>query len=403
MRLKFAKLAFQGLLFISMFVLGIFAFSGCIGQEEEALIVVGPWAGDEMEAFMPVLEAFTQETDIAVNFTTTRAEDLAPTLPAQFEAEETPGDIIFMWASWIKENTEHIVDLSDIIDLNDFTGVSDQATVDGKVYGAPYTGKLKPGFWYRRSFFETHGLEAPTTWNDFVALLDTIQEIAGIEAPIASGDGVGWPLSDIVEHFLLTFGGVELFEGLKDGSVSWTSAEVTTIFEDRLVPLLEAGYFSEPKAWDVIIEDWWTGKYALYPMGSWITGMVADSSDLGVFALPGNEALVFAGPDFFFIPKYSDRQDDAKKLAEFIAGVEGQTIQVGQGGHVATNLGVTLQAYPDVDRRVAAILAGAATVVDLDDTIGGDFQANFWSQLQLLWVHPEDVTTVLADIEAKAP
>lgn len=367
------------------------------------LIIIGPWSGDEMENFMPVLEAFTEKTGIEVQYKMYRAEDLATILPAQFEAEMAPADVIFMWAWWIRNNTDHILEISDIVDPNDFMpGIVDQVSVDGKIYGAPYTGKVKPGFWYRISFFKEHNLEVPTTWDEFVSLLETIKGIDGIEAPIASGDGVGWPLSDVTEHFLLTFGGVDLFQGLINGSVSWTSDEVKDIFKNRLVPLLQEGYFSEPKDWTLILEDWWAGKYALYFMGSWITGMVENASDLGVFSLPGAEAFVFC-PDFCFIPKYTEHPDEAKELVKFLSSAEGQTIQVKQGGHIATNLGVSLDDYPEVDKRVAQLLEGATAVTDLDDTIGGEFQTNFWDQLKYLWVHPDEWETVLQNIESKAP
>jgi len=356
-----------------------------------------------MESFTPVLEAFTEKTGIEVEYRIYRAEDLATILPAQFESGMAPADVIFMWAWWIANNTDHILDISDVINPDDFMpGTVDQVTVDGKIYGAPYTGKVKPGFWYRISFFEEHNLEVPTTWAEFETLLETISEIPGIEAPIASGDGVGWPLSDVTEHFILTFGGTELFQGLIDGSVSWTSDEVKAIFRDKLVPLLKAGYFSEPKDWTLILEDWWEGTHALYFMGSWITGMVDNASDLGVFSLPGAEAFVF-GPDFMFIPKYTEYPAEAKELVKFLSGAEGQTIQVKQGGHIATNLGVKLDDYPEVDKRVAQLLEGATAVTDLDDTIGGEFQTTFWDQLKYLWVHPDEWEDVLANIEAKAP
>jgi len=396
------KQVFSGILLVSVFVLGTFVFSGCIGQEEAVFTVVGPWSGAEFEAFKPVLDAFTEETGIEYNYTATRAEDLATLLPAQFEAEKTPGDLIFMWNTWVKENKEHALDLTDIVDLSEFTEVSNQGVVDGKVYAAPYTGKIKPGFWYRKSFFAANGLSVPTTYAEFASLCDQIAAVNGVETAIASGDGVGWPLSDITEHFLIAYGGVDLFEDLKAGTVSWTSPEVTAVFEDYLVPLIADGHFSEPKEWTLILEDWWAGKHGLFFMGSWITGMVDDVTDLGVFAVPGADAFVF-GPDYFFVPKYTDNEDDAKELTKFLAGAEGQKVQVAQGGHVATHLDVMGNDYKaGIDRQIGEIVAGATTVTDLDDTIGGEFQTNFWDQLKFLWVHPEDLATVLAEIEAKA-
>ena len=382
---------------------GIGWFAKPAPPQQATLTIIGPWSGDELKNFLPVLNAFTNKTGIPVQYKMYRAEDLAELLPAQFAAGKAPGDVIFMWAWWIKNNTEHIADLSDIINASDYLpGVVDQVTKDGKIYGAPYTGKVKPGFWYRLSFFEEHGLEVPTTWSEFTALLDKIKTIPGIVTPIASGDSVGWPLSDVTEHFILTFGGVDMFYGLINGSISWTSDEVKAIFRDKLVPLLENSDFSEPKDWTAILSDWWEGKYALYFMGSWITGMVDNASDLGVFSLPDADAFVFA-PDFCFIPKYSQNIDAAKQLVAFISGKEGQAIQVQQGGHIATNKEVSLDNYPTVDRRVANILQGATAVPDLDDTIGGEFQTNFWDQLKYLWVHPSEWENVLTNIQAHAP
>ena len=285
--------------------------------------------------------------------------------------------------------------------MNFRPGALDNVTVNGEIIGIPYTGKVKPGFWYRKSFFKEHGLTEPKTWDEFVALLDKISKIEGIKAPVASGNGVGWPLSDVTEHFILTFGGSELQKDLIAGEVKWTSESVRKPLE-KLNSLLKAGYFGEPVEWTTVMEQWWNGQYGLYFMGQWLTGMVNDPTDLGVLALPGNEAVVFA-LDYAFIPKYSKNIDAAKKLIQFLAGPEGQTVQVKQGGHIASANGVPLDAYPPVDREIAELLQGKATVNDLDDSIGGMWQTTFWDQLKLLWVRPERLESVLDALQSNMP
>jgi len=135
--------------------------------------VIGPWSGVEMDAFIPVLEAFKAETGIDYTYQTYRAEDLANVLPAQFSAKKSPADVIFMWSSFITSNTKSIVELTDVIDTDAYIpGALDNVTAaDGAVYGIAYTAKVKPGFWYRKSFFEAHGWTAPRTWDEFVTLL----------------------------------------------------------------------------------------------------------------------------------------------------------------------------------------------------------------------------------------
>lgn len=369
------------------------------------ITVIGPWSGEEREAFMPVLEAFERRTGINVRYRIYRAEDLATLLPAQFDAGKTPGDVIFMWAWYISEigPDGDALNVTDLVDETDLApGALAPVKVDGTVYGGAYTGKVKPGFWYRKSFFEDNNLTEPETWDEFVMLLGNISLIEGIVNPIATGDGVGWPISDIVDHFLITYGGPQLQRDLIAGNVDWTSNVVKSIFEDRLVPLLEAGYFSEPIEWTTAVDLWWDGDYGLYFMGSWITGMVDNPGDLGVFSLPGTEGLVFAA-DYFFIPTYTEYPDEAKELFKFLISEDGQATQVGEGGHLATNVHVALGDYPPVDREVAELMEGMEVLLDLDDTIGGEFQTTFWDQLQLLWVHPEELDSVLAAIQEKAP
>jgi multiple sugar transport system substrate-binding protein len=370
------------------------------------ITVVGPWSGAEMDAFLPVLARFEALSGINVKYRVLRAEDLATLLPAQFAAGTAPGDVIFMWAWWIGQQAQagHILDVTDQIDTADFLpGTFDQVTIDGKIYGGAYTGKVKPGFWYRKSFFAANGLTPTTvnsTWADFAALLADIKAIPGVVDAIASGDGVGWPLSDITEHFLITFGGAQLQYDLIAGTADWTTDPVRSIFEDYLVPTL--GNFSDPIEWTTALDLWWDGDYGLYFMGSWITGMVANASDLGIIPLPGCEALVLPA-DYFFIPKYTKYPDEAKELFRFLISEEAQRLQVAQGGHLATNINVPLDSYPPVDRMVREFIADYAIAPDLDDTIGGEFQTTFWDQLKLLWVNPAALDDVLAAIQAVAP
>jgi multiple sugar transport system substrate-binding protein len=378
-----------------------------LGEDLEALpatiTVIGPWAGKELDAFEPVIDRFERLTGINVVIKVLRAEDLAPVLPAQFAAGTAPGDVIFMWASFIRNQTSHMMNLTDVIDADELlAGALDEVSVGDTVYGGVYTGKVKPGFWYRKSFFAANNLTVPTTWQEFLDLLADIDGISGIVNPIVSGDGVGWPLSDVTEHFLITFGGPDLQRDLIAGTVNFTSTEVRTIFEDRIVPLLEAGYFSEPTEWTTAVDLWWDGDYALYFMGSWITGMVKNATDLGVFSLPTNEGMVFAA-DYYFIPAYTEYPDEAKELAAFLSSAVAQRLQVQQGGHIATALGVSLTEYPALDAQIASLTVGVDIVRDLDDSYGGVFQTTFWDQLKLLWVSPAELDDVLLAIQNAVP
>ncbi len=375
-----------------------------------AVQVIGPWAGGEWANFKPVLDAFKNATGISYQYTTSRQEDLSPTLPINFQAQQSPADLIFMPSASIKQYAGRgwVADLTGTLSTSSYQpGALDPLTVSGKVWGGAYTGKVKPGFWYNSSFFTSHNLNVPTTWAGFAQLLWDIKNTSGVSAPILSGDGVGWPLSDVTEGFIETYGGAAMHRALTNRTLSWTHPSVEAVFQNYLVPTLENGFWSAPQTWNdpAVISSWWNGAYPLYFMGSWITsGFVPNPANLKVFSLPGggsNQGIVFAA-DYFFVPKYAAHADLGKRLAQWLASKDAQTIQVGVGGHIATAAGVSASAYPALDAQVASLMQGKAVLTDLDDTIGNPFQGHFWSELQSLWANPANWQTVLANIQAAA-
>jgi len=378
------------------------------------LRVIGPWAGSEKDKFLPVLNLFKNQTGINYEYITTRQEDLQSLLPNWFAAKNAPADLIFMPSAYVKlyGTQGHAADLSTAITQSNYqAGALDPLKDGNKLYGGAYTGKVKPGFWYRQSFFTANSLQVPTSWAGFETLLADIESRGLVNnTPIISGDGVGWPLSDATEHFLATYGGPSMNRALTAGTLSWQDASVRAVFSNYLVRTLTPGTvcvascWSAPRQWDTGVAEWWRGDYALYFMGSWITGMVPTPSDLGVFSLPGapgTTGIVFAA-DYFFVPTYAKRLDAAKQLAGFLGSSAAQTEQVKVGGHVATVTGVSMSAYPAVDAMVAGLMTGKEVLSDLDDTKGPPFQPIFWSELQGLWADPSTLDTVLANIQAAA-
>ncbi len=373
------------------------------------LTVIGPWSGTSAEYFKAVIGNFTKKyPNIQIKYISMRAEDVAKTAPLHFAAQSTPADVIITpWAWWIVEMAKkgYVVDISDLVKPDEYiSGIVDKVTYNGKIYGAPFTMWLKPGFWYRKSFFQAHNLQEPKTWDEFLQLLDKIKNIPGIEAPIATGDGVGWPESDITEHFLITFGGPELQYKLINCEVKFNDPEVKQIFKERLVPLIKNGYFSEPIEWTQAADLWWGGKYGLYFMGTWITGRVEDPNDLDFFPLPGAKGIV-GGADYAFIPKFTDKLDAAKTFVKFVA-TEGQKYHVaGPAGKIPTWKNIKLEdIWPPMQSVYKKITdANMEIVPDLDDTVGGDWQTLFWDQLKLLWAEPDQVDQILDTLTQNHP
>jgi len=376
------------------------------------LTVYALWSGAEQTNFEQVLGNFTQNTGVKVDYVSYTTQDLLITVPLQLQSPPYDVDVIIApWPYWILQNSPYLTPVTNVITASQFPAniLDPVKDSDGEIWAAPFKLSGKPGFWYRKSFFEDNGLTVPTTYDEFKnTLLPAIAAVSGVEEAIASGDTVGWPLSDTAEGFIIGLGGYQLQLDLETGpsARNWTDSEVTSVFTD-LTQLLEDGYFSTPAEWESQLAKLWDGKYGLYWQGSFVTTLpeVLDIADLDFFGFPGTDGVVGA-VDYAVITKDAPHLDEAKQLVQYLGGADAQEIMVKQGGFLATNTQVPSSAYKAIDKKVVDFMgtAGITIVPDLDDTIGGQWQTTFWDQLKLLWTSPSTSTmnSVLDALKAAA-
>ena len=366
--------------------------------------VIHPWSGSERDQFLTVLGAFTEKTGIIVEDRTFRQEELQTLLPAQFSASTTPADVIFMASGFIRDWGDQgwTMDVTGRVNPDDYIPeVLNPVTSGATIYGAPFTYIPKPGFWYKDSLFTARGWnQDPTTYTEFVALMDTI--VADGMTPLVTGNGVGWPLSDMTEHFIATYGGAQMHKDLTAGTLSWTDPSVKAVFTDFLVPLITAGHFDQPVSFDAGVADLWAERNAMYFQGSFILrfSQIQDPSDMRFLPAPGGVAAVgqVLAADYFFVPRFTENQTEALALFDFLKGVEGQELQIAHPGHFPTFVNVDpTKAHPCCD----PFFGGTRIALpDMDDTVGGTWQTTFWAQLQLLWANPTQLDAILAAIQA---
>jgi len=363
------------------------------------LTVFSLWGGSEEANFKQALANFTAQTGIAVNHFSYTTEDLLIGVPMQLKSGTSIADVILApWPAWVLELAPHLTSVNDLLTPAKYpTNIIGPVTdTNNVIWGAPFKLSGKPGFWYRKSFFANNGLTVPTTYAEFQTLLADISAIPGIEQAVASGNTVGWPLSDTTESFIMGLGGYQLQEQLIAGPSqrNWTDTQVRNVFE-QLRLLLAAGYFSPPAEWTSQITKLWEGKYGIYFMGSWMTAMpqILNLTDLDFFGFPGTDGVA-GSVDYAIIPKYAPHLTEAKQLVQWLAGPQAQEIMVSLGGFFGTHVDVPASAYKPLDKKVLDFISQATIhiVPDLDDAIGGKFQTTFWAQLKLLWVDPTPTT-----------
>jgi len=373
--------------------------------EKPELTVFSLWSGDEEANFKEALAAFEEDTGIPVKHVGYDTLELLITVPTQLRAGVAIADVVIApWPSWILSlaGEDYLTSVTDMIDTTKFPETYlDVVTADNEIWGVPFKVSGKPGFWYRKSFFTANDLTVPTTYAEFETLLADISQISGVDAAVASGNGVGWPLSDTTEAFIIGLGGYQLQLDLIFGDAQFNSTAVKDVFVE-LASLLQAGYFSVPDDFDAQVARVWDGTYGIYFQGSFITAFepfASNLDDVGFFPFPETDGATGA-VDYAIMPAFTEHPDEAQQLIEFLASAEAQEIMVGLGGFAAAHTDVPDSAYSLIDLEVLQFLRTVTVVPDLDDAIGGAFQTTFWDQLKGLWVVPTtNLDTLLQNLQ----
>ncbi|ABL83412.1 MULTISPECIES: ABC transporter substrate-binding protein [unclassified Nocardioides] len=300
-------------------------------------------------------------------------------------------------------------------------------SVDGKLYAAPLGANVKSFVWYSPKMFAENGWEIPTTWDDMLALSDTITA-TGIKpwcAGIESGEATGWPATDWLEDVLLRSVGPDVYDQwvaheipfndpavvesldnvgaiLKNdkyvnGGIGDVSSIATTAFQDGGLPILD-------------------GKCALHRQASfyaanWPEGTdVSENGDVFAFYLPamgdefGNPVL--GGGEF--VAAFSDAIE-VQAFQTYLSSdqwANEKAKATPNGGWVSANKGLDIAnlASP-VDKLSGEILQDPDAVFRFDgsDMMPGEVGAgSFWKEMTN-WITGESTQDALDKIEASWP
>jgi len=191
-------------------------------------------------------------------------------------------DIFYNWGGG---NLKGYVDASQVADLTKaldaapdvkakfIPSVLDVGTVDGKMYGIPMQGVQPVSFFYNKDVFKKAGItEFPTTWSDFLNVVDKLKA-AGVQ-PIALAGSQGWCELMYLEYFLDRIGGPEKFQAIvKNEKGAWTDPAVVESM-GMVQDLVDRGAFGtnyaavnyDNKGSQALLT---SGKAAMELMGSW--------------------------------------------------------------------------------------------------------------------------------------
>ena len=261
---------------------------------EEVTLTIESWRNDDLaiweDTIIPAFEA--QHPNINVVF--------APSPPAEYNGilntklqGGTAGDLITCRpfdASLELFQQGNLASLNDLPGMENFSDVAKSAwiTDDGSdVFCVPMASVIH-GFFYNKDKFDEYGLEEPTTKEEFMNVLQTLQENG--ETPLAMGTADQWEAAtmgfqNIGPNY---WKGEEGRQALIEGTAKFTDEPYIQTWQDlaEWAPYLPEGYeaVKYPDAQSLFT----LGQGVIYPTGSWEISVFEPQADfeMGIFPPP---------------------------------------------------------------------------------------------------------------------
>ncbi len=227
------------------------------------------------------------------------------------------------------------------------TGSLERYTWEGKTYGIPFLYSVF-AIWYNKTMFEENGWRPPTTWDEFLALCQTIEEAklpagwydldAFVDAgemrpttlkayrashPASAGEAVVHPLAfqgqypdyaqsliDSAYYHQVGRDGFYAQQNLEPGSFDNPQLiKALTLTQEVATKYFEPGCMGHSHT--MAQQRFFNGKTAMIPCGSWLKsemlGKIPEGFRLGAFNLPivpggkGDPTAVYTATSYYFV------------------------------------------------------------------------------------------------------
>jgi raffinose/stachyose/melibiose transport system substrate-binding protein len=163
----------------------------------------------------------------------------------------------------------------------------------GKFDVMPYQLNIE-GIWYNKKLFTQNNIAVPTSYDELVAAAAKFKS-AGI-TPFSASGVAGWPITRLIGSYLYRELGPDALQAVADGKAKLTDPQYVKAAQ-AVADLGKAGYFGKGVGsidYDTAVQQFLTGKAAMFYMGSWILGELNDPSknqiglqNVGFFPFPG--------------------------------------------------------------------------------------------------------------------
>lgn len=283
-----------GMLFAATMMVGVLGFSlQASADDAEPVPLVFTTVGTETDHTTPMYQSIvdqfneTNEYGVTIDVQFYENEQYKTKLTTLMAANDIPDIFMtyeleymtpFVNAGKVADITSYLED--DSAWKDSFQGGSlELLSYDGKNYGIP-TQKSANVVYYNTEIFDTYGLAIPTTIDEFMQICQTLSE-NGVTPVSISGDAA-WTISQFVQEIAAGTGGLDLYNGIIDGSRTWNdeaNVKSGTYFKE----MVDNGCFNDnfmSTLSDEAIQIFGRGEAAMYYNGIWDVNAI-DGSDVG--------------------------------------------------------------------------------------------------------------------------
>ncbi|MGW2279773.1 ABC transporter substrate-binding protein [Streptomyces sp. NPDC001770] len=199
-------------------------------------------------------------------------------LPVQFAAGNAPALTQQLAKSGKVADLEPKLKELGVLDQLEPAAVSTiKALYGGKLEVLPYEYNIE-GIFYNKKIFADNGLAVPGTWDELVSAAAKLKS-KDVQPFSASGQQ-GWPLTRLISDYLFRSLGPDALRKVADGQAKLTDPEYVKA-ADEVAALGKKGYFGKGVGsidYDTAMNQFLSGKAAMFYMGSWALANISDAA-----------------------------------------------------------------------------------------------------------------------------
>lgn len=267
--------------------------------------ILSIWAEDTKEGKMlnDLTKRYVEEVNpnFEYEFELVSANDLSTKIATLMASNDLPDAFAYVAGAPLKDliEADKVVNISEALKT---TGGLDQIEEGAAsilrnlsdsedLYDLPL-GLNMEGFWYNKAVFEKAGAAVPSTWDELLAACE-ILKAKGIQ-PLSAGGADKWPLSRLVNAYIIRTMGVDAVKEATNGERSFTEEGFVNAAQ-MIFDMAEKGYFGEgvttvdqTTAGNMLL----AGESAMYYTGSWFTEDIVSENNpagedgIGFFSIP---------------------------------------------------------------------------------------------------------------------